>query len=76
VISELGLPLTAAGVVVTDATDYAARIGLTPGDIITTINGTDIAYPADVTSAAQEDTRRWEVDILRQGQPLRLRFRI
>ena len=76
VISELGLPLSANGVVVTDATDYAARAGLAAGDIITAINGTDITSPADVTTAAQDQTRRWEVDILRQGQPMRLRFRI
>ena len=34
VIVELGLPLTADGVVVTDPGPYGARIGLQPGDVI------------------------------------------
>ncbi len=76
VISELGLPLSATGVVVTAATDIAARTGLAPGDIITAINGSDITSPADVADAATAQSRRWQIDILRQGQALSLRFRL
>ena len=76
VIAEMGLPQTAAGVVVTAARDFAARIGLQSGDILRAVNGRPIGRPADAAGAARERTANWVVDVLRGGRPLRLRFRI
>ncbi len=75
VTAELDLPLNATGVVVTDAQAIAARAGLQRGDIVTSINGTAIATPADVVTAANAPSRVWSLDLVRAGQAMRLRFR-
>lgn len=64
------------GVVVLAAEDRAAQAGLIPGDILLGINGVPVGSPADVDRAATQRTRLWQVDILRQDQGLRLRFRL
>ncbi len=56
--------------------DLAAETGLRPGDIILAINGALITTTADVEMAAAERSRLWQVDVTRQGQGLRLRFRL
>lgn len=76
VAAELGLPLAAEGVVVTEASDLAARIGFRPGDIVLGVNGTAITTTEAVARAAAQDIRRWSVDLLRGGQTVRLRFRL
>ncbi len=74
VTAELSLPADAQGVVVTAATDLAARIGLQPGDILRAVNGTRIAAPDDLAAVVKPGRRFWQVDLLREGQPVRLRF--
>lgn len=76
VVAEMGLPMTAKGVVVTEATDLAARIGFRVGDIVLGVNGRQIETTNDLVLASQEQTRRWALDLLRDGQILRLRFRL
>ncbi|MBI1220467.1 MAG: Do family serine endopeptidase [Rhodobacteraceae bacterium] len=76
VIAELSLSPTARGVVVSRAEDLAASVGLQAGDILLSINGDQINGPQDVKEAAQTSTRFWQVDVIRQGQRLRLRFSI
>ncbi len=76
VADELGLPTQAEGVIVMSVEDLAARTGLQPGDIILAINGQLTTTTADVEAAASERTRLWQVDITRQGQGIRLRFRL
>lgn len=76
VIAELGLQPDAHGVVVADASAYAAQIGLQRGDILLRVNRHAIRTPEDVRVAARSQTRYWEVDIDRGGQRMRLRFRI
>ena len=75
VMAEYGLPFDAEGVVVTDAQSLSARAGLQRGDIIAAINGSSIATTADVAAAAQEPTRIWAIDLIREGRAIRLRFR-
>jgi Do/DeqQ family serine protease len=75
-IADLGLPLSAEGVIVTGVGGFAARIGLQPGDVLTAVNGTRIRAPVDVQALAAEGGRLWTIELLRQGQPVRLRFRV
>lgn len=75
-IADLGLPLSATGVVVTDARDLAARAGLRTGDILLAINGEAVEAPPDVLRILRGGGRGWQVDALRQGQRVRLRFRV
>lgn len=76
VIAEMDLPLDSTGVVVVAAADWAARAGLRPGDLILQINTTRVAATADVARAAEEPTRNWLVEVMREGRRLALRFRI
>lgn len=74
--AELGLPLDAEGVAVTAAQDIAQQVGLQPGDILLAINGQLVSTPDEALAAARERARRWQIDLIRQGQTLRLRFRL
>ena len=76
VMAELDLGFASEGVVVVAAEDLAARAGLQRGDVVLGINGTRIDTPADVQRAAQDRVRLWEVDLIRDGSRLRLRFRV
>lgn len=76
VIAEWHLPLDATGVVVLDAQDFAREVGLERGDILVGINGYAVTSPSDAVELAREPSRRWQIDLIRQGQPLRLRFRL
>jgi hypothetical protein len=44
--------------------------------VLLAINGDRVATPADVERAARAQTRNWAIDLVRQGQPVRLRFRV
>jgi Do/DeqQ family serine protease len=66
-IEALGLPLSAAGVVVLEVADYARRTGLRPGDILVAINGQPIGTTADVERIAREDWPAWEIEAIRGG---------
>ena len=74
--AEMGLPMEAKGVVVTQVQDLAAQVGLRPRDVLLAINGRAVAAPQDVAAAAQEQSRRWAIDVNRAGQIVRLRFRL
>ncbi len=76
VSAEMGLPVDAAGVVVTDAQGLAAQIGLRAGDVLLAINNRRVTSPQDVALAAAEPTRRWAIDVNRGGQIIRMRFRL
>lgn len=75
-IAAHDLPLMAKGVVITEVQDYAAGSGLQPGDILLALNGQAVASPADVLDLARMQTRVWIADVVRQGQAMRLRFRM
>lgn len=76
VIAELQLPLSASGVAVLQSSDLAYEIGLQAGDVLVAINGLAVATPAEAVAAAREPSRLWQIDLIRQGQPVRLRFRL
>jgi membrane-associated protease RseP (regulator of RpoE activity) len=76
VAAEWNLTVQADGVIVTGVQAWAAQAGLAPGDVLLAINGERVATPADVERAARAQTRNWAIDLIRQGQPVRLRFRV
>jgi Do/DeqQ family serine protease len=76
VISDLHLPLDASGVAVVEATDFAREVGLQAGDVLVAINGVALETPADALAVVSQPSRRWQIDLIRQGEPLRLRFRL
>lgn len=76
VISDLHLPLDASGVAVVEATDFAREVGLQAGDVLVAINGVALETPADALAVVSQPSRRWQIDLMRQGEPLRLRFRL
>ncbi|MBL8560673.1 MAG: Do family serine endopeptidase [Gemmobacter sp.] len=77
VAAELDVPsAVASGVVVTGAEGLAARFGLQRGDVILGINGVSVSSPEEVEALSAPTTRRWGVEVLRQGRQMLLRFRI
>jgi S1-C subfamily serine protease len=75
VAEELGLPTQAEGVIAIGVDEMAAATGVQVGDIILAINGQLIETTMDVEASASQRSRLWQVDVTRQGQALRLRFR-
>lgn len=76
VIARMGLVLSQTGVVVVDAGRYGGRSGLRAGDVIEGINGAQIGHPGDVVRALTDPGRRVNLDILRGGRSVSLRFRL
>nr|WP_170561461.1 trypsin-like peptidase domain-containing protein [Ruegeria atlantica] len=76
VIIRMGLKLTQTGVVVVDADRFGGRSGLRAGDVLQHINGADIKHPQDVVRALTDPGRRVNLDVLRGGQQVSLRFRL
>ena len=76
VIGELRLPLDATGVAVFATEDLAFNMGLQAGDVLIAINGISVATPSEALALARQPARRWQIDLIRQGKPLRLRFRL
>ncbi len=75
VMEELNLPMQSEGVAVVQAENLAARAGFQPGDVVLGINGVPVTSPADVVALAAMEARVWVIDLIRGGQPIRLRFR-
>ena len=61
---------------VLEARDFAREVGLQPGDILVAINGYEVTSTAEALELARRPDRRWQIDLIRKGQPLRLRFRL
>ena len=77
VAAELDLPsAVASGVVVMGAEGLAARFGLQRGDVILGINGVAVSSPEEVEALSAPTTRRWGIEVIRQGRQMLLRFRI
>ena len=76
VISEMGLPLDATGVVIMDAGPIAPRLGLQTGDILLGINGTQITQSTEVEEALRDAGRSGVIEVLRAGRRMAFRFRV
>ena len=76
VADELDLPSDLTGVAVTDVQGGpAARFGFKKGDIITTVNGTEIDQVSTLTQALQDGSGAWNISVNRGGRQMSLRFR-
>lgn len=75
VIGRFGLPLSTEGIVVIQPEGYGARIGLQAGDVLVAVNGRAMERTDDVATALRNPGRRVQLDVLRRGQRLALRFR-
>ncbi len=76
VTEEMGLPLSAEGVVVTDPGPFGIRAGLRAGDILRSINGRAVGDPDTVAPLLRRAIPRVVVEAQRGDQRLLLRFRI
>ena len=76
VIAEYGLAPSVEGILVTELADLAARTGLLPGDVLLSINGEQVTTTEDVIRAARTQTRNWQIEALRDGRRVLLRFRV
>lgn len=76
VIAQLGLPLNATGVVVSDPGPFGARAGLQPGDILQQINDQAVETTCDLDRILSNVGRWVNIHLLRRGQRVNLRFRL
>lgn len=76
VIADLHLPLRARGLALPEARGIAFEIGLRAGGVLVATNGVAVESPDDAVALFREPARRWQIDLIRCGEPLRLRFRL
>lgn len=76
VTAEYNLSPDAKGILVIELRDIAARTGLRVGDILVAINGTAVNSTDDVVKLAAEPVRNWQIEALRDGRRVTLRFRV
>lgn len=76
VIAAFGLPLNAQGVVVTETGRVGQRAGLQPGDVLVAVNERPVDSTRAARAALTDPGRRVQLDLVRRGQPVRLRFRL
>lgn len=74
-IQRHGLPIGAQGIVVTAVAGPAQRTRLAPGDVILSLNGIAVTDLDTLELAAQARSRRWQIEFIRDGRRLSLRFR-
>lgn len=75
VIAEIGLPMSATGVIVFKVGGFAARLGFQPGDILAAINGIAIQSVEDASGWEADNSRHWDIEIDRAGKRLSMRVR-
>jgi Do/DeqQ family serine protease len=76
VAEELDLDNEGPGVVVTDIArgTVAARVGLRPGDVVKTVNGTEIVSVEQLSALLAANTGGWQLQIARGGRVLSLQI--
>ncbi len=76
VIAEMDLPMSSEGVVVADPDRIGRRIGLQTGDIILAVNGDPIDRTDQVGRLLRRAGQRVQLEVLRGGRRISLRFRL
>jgi Do/DeqQ family serine protease len=74
-IADMGLPLSARGVVVVEVTGPAVRTQLAPGDMLTAINGQPVETADRAAALAASGGRDWQIEFDRGGQHAQIRLR-
>lgn len=72
VAEEVGLPVSASGVVAVDVRSGPAQSFFRKGDIIVSVNDTEIATVTDLSKAVAGAPDTWQIGIDRQGHHLQL----
>ena len=75
-IDELSLPLNSSGVFVLRVKGYSGRLGLMPGDRLAAINGVAVTDVQSVLDITNQKAREWQIEIVRNGRPVRLQVRL
>ncbi|WP_300034135.1 trypsin-like peptidase domain-containing protein [uncultured Roseobacter sp.] len=76
VIAAFGLPLEAAGVLVSDTGRLGRRAGLVRGDVIQVINEQAVSRPEDVRRMMAQRAGRYEMIVLRGARRIVVQFRV
>lgn len=73
IADQLRMPASARGVVVTDVPrgSFAGRYGLRPGDLISVVNGVEIADVDVLEGVLAQGASFWRFELLRNGQRIR-----
>jgi Do/DeqQ family serine protease len=73
---ELRLDVSSSGVAITDIGNgsIAQRLGFQRGDVIVSINDTDIVQTRDLERVMREPSRGWRVTIMRGGRQMSVTF--
>ncbi len=74
--AEFGLPMGIEGVIIEDPGPLGARLGVRPGDILRAVNDMRVSTGAEAEEALARASRRLNLDILRGGRRVVLRFRL
>ncbi len=74
-IERFSLPLAAEGVIVTEVQGAARSTRLQKGDVILAINGIEIRDLSDLETVTRAQSRRWQIEFVRDGQRVALRIR-
>jgi len=72
IADEYKLDPDTQGVVVTGVSDneYASNVGFQKGDVITTVNGEQIAKTSDLVRVTRDPARLWRISVIRAGQQI------
>ena len=76
VLAEFGLPLSTTGVAITDPGPSGIRAGLKRGDVLRSVDTTEVTDTADAEKALRDASRRLTLDVQRGDQRLVMRFRL
>lgn len=71
-LEEQNGSLPEQGIVITEVGGIAARLGVRPGDVITTVNGMKIENIEILQNALSKRQRVWRIDLVRDGQRLNI----
>ena len=72
---KLGLEEKGVIILTVDKRARAARVGLRPGDIVLSINGTEIKSVAELVALLNKPSEQWSLEIRRAGRIIRTSIR-
>ena len=73
--NKLGLEEKGVTILTVDKRARAARVGLRPGDIVLSINGTEIKSVAELVALLNKPSEQWSLEIRRAGRIIRTSIR-